>query len=167
MSQFVPSAVFDALPLTRFEVRGPQRVPDHRSYDTASPFLRGVQEGLFPRFDDTMGRSDSRPSISPRFVVFARRYHPLRRICSQRSRRTIVGIGELSDPGSRAGIRGGNGRASQVPGEPLWSLSVLSDPGRTDHALWVQVKRDQRGPRSCPQRRLPASDIFGAQSHGL
>ena len=41
------------------EVLCPRRVPDPQTYDAASPFLHRVQEGLFPRFIDTMGRSDS------------------------------------------------------------------------------------------------------------
>ena len=44
-------------------------------HNAASPSLHGVQEGLFPRFHDPMGRSDSPPSLSVRFVAFADRYH--------------------------------------------------------------------------------------------
>ena len=62
---------------------------------------------------------------------------------------------------------GGDDRVSQVPGEPSRPLSVLCDPGRTGRVLRDQVQRDRRGPRSCPQRRLPTSLVFGAQSHGL
>ena len=43
-------------------------------HNAASPSLHGVQEGLFPRFHDPMGRSDSPPSLSVRFVAFAGRY---------------------------------------------------------------------------------------------
>ena len=45
-------------------------------HDAASPFLHGVQEGLFPRFNDTTRCSDSRPPLPPHFVSFAWRYHP-------------------------------------------------------------------------------------------
>ena len=48
------------------------RSPGHNA---APPSLHGVQEGPFPRFITTMGRSDPRPSLSPCFVI-ARRYHP-------------------------------------------------------------------------------------------
>ena len=57
----------------------PSHVSRRRAHNVASPFLHGVQEGLFPRFVDTMGRSDSQPPVSPRFVTFAWRYHRLRR----------------------------------------------------------------------------------------
>ena len=57
----------------------PSHVSRRRAHNVASPFLHGVQEGLFPRFTDTMGRSDSQPPVSPRFVAFAWRYHRLRR----------------------------------------------------------------------------------------
>lgn len=56
------------------EVLCPRRVPDPQTYDAASPFLHRVQEGLFPRFIDTMGRSDSPSPVSTRFSV-ASRYH--------------------------------------------------------------------------------------------
>ena len=57
----------------------PSHVARRQAHNAASPFLHGVQEGLFPRFLDTMGRSDSQPPLSPRFVAFAWRYHRLRR----------------------------------------------------------------------------------------
>ena len=37
-------------------------------HDAAPPSLPGVREGPFPRFNTIMGRCDSLPSISPRFV---------------------------------------------------------------------------------------------------
>ena len=40
------------------------------------PSLHGVSWAQFPRFGGTMRHSDSSPSIPPRFVAFARRYHP-------------------------------------------------------------------------------------------
>jgi len=51
------------------EVLSPQRRSDPKSPDTASPSLHGVQEGLFPRFDDTTRCYDSLPFLSPRFVA--------------------------------------------------------------------------------------------------
>ena len=38
--------------------------------------LHGVSWAQFPRFGGTMRHADSSPSIPPRFVAFARRYHP-------------------------------------------------------------------------------------------
>jgi len=40
-----------------------------------APFAPRGPGGPFPRFSTTMGRCDSLPSISPRFVSFAWRYH--------------------------------------------------------------------------------------------
>jgi hypothetical protein len=40
-------------------------------HNVAPPSLHGVREGPFPRFDATMGRSDSLPPVSPHFVSFA------------------------------------------------------------------------------------------------
>ena len=53
----------------------PSRAAWRRAHNAASPSLGGVQEGLFPRFVDTMRRSDSLPSFSPHFVAFVWRYH--------------------------------------------------------------------------------------------
>ena len=44
-------------------------------HDAAPPSLHGVREGPFPRFFATMRYCDPLPSISPRFVSFAWRYH--------------------------------------------------------------------------------------------
>ena len=40
------------------------------------PSLHGVSWAQFPRIGGTMRHSDSSPPIPPRFVAFARRYHP-------------------------------------------------------------------------------------------
>jgi hypothetical protein len=40
-----------------------------------APFAPRGSKGPFPRFNTTMGRCDSLPSISPHFVSFAWRYH--------------------------------------------------------------------------------------------
>src|SRR5271165_4410911 len=40
-----------------------------------TPFAPRGPGGPFPRFNTTMGRCDSLPSSSPRFVSFAGRYH--------------------------------------------------------------------------------------------
>ena len=44
-------------------------------HNAAPPSLHRVREGPFPRFDATMGYSDSLPSFSPHFVSFVWRYH--------------------------------------------------------------------------------------------
>ena len=40
------------------------------------PSLHGVSWAQFPRFGGTLRHADSSPPIPPRFVAFARRYHP-------------------------------------------------------------------------------------------
>jgi len=87
-------------------------------HDAAPPSLHGVREGPFPRFDATMRRSDSLPSVSPHFVSFAWRYHSLRPLFVPSG----PGHGAVDHPGvgSRVSSRrvDGGGRVSQVPGEP-------------------------------------------------
>ena len=115
------------------EVLSPRRLSGPKSPDAASPSLHGVQEGLFPRLDDSMRCSDSLPPVSPRFVAFAWRYHP---------RAWFAPSGRDAQPwapgswcsGSRAGNVGGGGRVSQVPGQPLCPYALLLDPGRTEDA---------------------------------
>jgi hypothetical protein len=74
-------------------------------HNAASPSLHGVQEGPFPRFHDTMGRSDFPPSLSVRFVAFADRYHRFARV----SLPSVVGVPpgarELSVPVSQPELR--------------------------------------------------------------
>src|SRR3954463_7115605 len=80
-----------------------------------------------------MGRSDPLPPVSPRFVAFAWRYHP----CA-----LFAPVGLDARPwapgswcsGSRAGIVGGDGRVSQVPGDPSCASALFSDPGGTEYA---------------------------------
>ncbi len=51
-----------------------------------APFAPRVREGPFPRFVATMGRCDSLPAISPRFVSFAWRYHRFVPVSSPQAR---------------------------------------------------------------------------------
>ena len=87
-------------------------------HNAAPPSLHGVREGPFPRFDATLERCDSLTSVSPRFVSFAGRYHR----CVPRSSPTAQDTGPWIIPElvSRVSgrLRDGDGRASQVPGEP-------------------------------------------------
>ena len=50
--------------------------PLHPCHLPVPPSLHGVSWAQFPRFGGTMRHADSSPSIPPRFVAFARRYHP-------------------------------------------------------------------------------------------
>ena len=87
-------------------------------HDPAPPSLHGVREGPFPRFDTTMRRCDSLTSVSPRFVSFAWRYH--RRVPRSSPTAQDTGPRIVLELVSRVSGRpfDGDGRASQVPGEP-------------------------------------------------
>ena len=88
------------------------------AYDAAPPSLHGVREGPFPRFLTTMRRCDSLTPISPHFVAFVWRYH--RGVpCSSPPAQDLAGDQPGVDkPVAPAGSNDGDGRASQVPGEP-------------------------------------------------
>jgi hypothetical protein len=102
-------------------------------HNAAPPSLHGVREGPFPRFDTTMRHSDSRPSISPHFVAFAWRYHPCALFApSGRDARPWAPGSWYS--GSRAGDVSGDGRGSQVSGDPSCAYALFFDPGGIGHA---------------------------------
>ena len=91
------------------------RLPVHNA---APPSLRGVREGPFPRFHATMRCCDSLTSVSPHFVAFAWRYHRCVPYSSPTAQDTEPWINpELV---SRVSSRhfDGDGRVSQVPGDP-------------------------------------------------
>ena len=52
------------------------RLSLHRCHLPGPPSLHGVAWAQFPRFGGTLRHADSSPSIPPRFVACARRYHP-------------------------------------------------------------------------------------------
>jgi hypothetical protein len=111
-----------------------------------------------------MRRSEPLPSLSPRFVAFAWRYHP---------RAWFAPVGRGARPwapgswcsGSRAGIVGGDGRASQVPGRPLCPYALLLDPGRTEDAR--PLRRLDMAPARVNNEGSRDEKDFGARSHGL
>jgi hypothetical protein len=88
-------------------------------HNAATPWLHGVREGPFPRFLATMECCDSLTSISPHFVSFAWRYHRCRPMVRPHQPRTQAvdqpGVGK---PGLPPAQFDGDGRVSQVPGEP-------------------------------------------------
>ncbi len=87
-------------------------------HNAAPPSLHGVREGPFPRFVATTEYCDSLTSLSPHFVSFAWRYHR----CVPRSYPTAQDTEPriILELVSRVSGRpfDGDGRASQVPGEP-------------------------------------------------
>ena len=142
----VPSC-YRCVSCTRSGFNAPAMFPSNGSM-TWHPLLSTGSLGVVPRFNDTMGRSDSLPPFPARFVSFTSRYHRVAR-------------GSLPWPGAsdrRPGSFGsgfpiriddGNGGASQVPWKPWWSLPVLFDPGRIRQAEWTKS--------SCLTRPPPVS----------
>jgi hypothetical protein len=136
------------------------RLPVHNA---APPSLQWVREGPFPSFDATMGCSDSLPFLSPPFVAFGWRYHP----CA------------VFAPSGRARDRGLRGVDVPVPEpemsvETAGSLRFPSDPHVPAPCSWTPV-----GPRApshygasarpplVSTTVAPASEDFGARSHGI
>jgi hypothetical protein len=107
-------------------------------HDAAPPSLHGVREGPFPRFVATMGRCDSLPSISPRFVAFAWRYHRCVPRSSPPAQDTGLWINlEIGKPEFQPAACDGDGKVSQVPVKPVRSFAMFSDPGETRQAEWT------------------------------
>ena len=82
------------------------RLSLQRCHLPVPPSLHGVSWAQFPRFGGTMRHSDSSPSIPPRFVAFARRYHP-----------STCGF---APPDARCHVHGlGRGEPVPAPRQPL------------------------------------------------
>jgi hypothetical protein len=114
-----------------------------------------------------MGCSDSRASVPSHFVSFARRLLPRASVFVSPAKPDAgLGPGVLGSGHPRAACRcrGGDGRASQVPGEPWCAYALFSDPGGTAAAGRYAASA---WPPHIQRRRLPARGNFGAQSHGL
>ena len=88
------------------------RLPVHNA---APPSLHGVREGPFPRFNATMGCSDSLPSISPRFVSFAWRYHRFVLGSSPLARTEAVDQPGVGKPGSQPAVTMETARSPKFP----------------------------------------------------
>jgi hypothetical protein len=108
-------------------------------HNAAPPSLHGVREGPFPRFHTTMGRCDSLPSFSPRFVSFAGRYHrsvPCSSPAAQDKAADQPGVGKPDLPPA---MTMETTRSPKFPGNPDDHSPCSSDPGVTRQTLWVQV----------------------------
>ena len=116
------------------EVRSPPCGTCSRLRDAALPSLHGVQEDVFPRFSGTMECSDSLPPISPGFVAFTEAIPPCASWFAPSDRDARSRASGSWSSGSRAGNDGGNGRVSQVPGQPCCPYALLLDPGRIEDA---------------------------------
>ncbi len=103
-----------------------------------TPFAPRGPDGPFPRFTTTMGRCDSLPPISPRFVSFAWRYHRCVRCSSPsapdaRPRIILELVGGISDRLARW-------RRQGLPSSrrnPCDHSPYSSDPGVTRQAEWT------------------------------
>ena len=100
-----------------------------------TPFAPRGPGGPFPRFNTTMGHCDSLPSISPRFVSFAWRYHP----CVPCSSPSAPDVGPwiILEFVYRCSIRRLIGKRQGLPSSRETRLIIRqcsSDPGVTRHA---------------------------------
>ena len=113
--------------------------------------------------------SESLPPFPPRFVSFARRYHPRTPLFAPYGRRVPAVMGletfgiTLGSP-SRSFSDGGD-RASQVPGKPLVHMPC----SRTPEGLLESGHYDSRNTAFRNLDRVGSLDYgnFGAESHGL
>jgi len=100
-----------------------------------TPFAPRGPGGPFPRFNTTMGRCDSLPSISPRFVSFAWRYQRFVPCSSPpaRDKRAVdqPGVGK---PGLQPAVTMETARSPKFPRNPLDHSPCSFDPGVTRHA---------------------------------
>ena len=113
-----------------------------------------------------MKHSYSSPPIPPRFVAFARRYHPstcgsLRRTPGATSTASGV-VSRCPRPG---GLYDGDDETSRVPGKPTRTHTTRSDPGEVAASTASETRRDDLP--SNARRRPSHSMHFGAQSRGL
>ena len=112
---------------------------------TWRPLLSTGSLGWFPRFHDTMGRSDSPPSVSTRSNSSRADTTVSPVVCSPRSWASHRGPGSCRFR-SPLRIDDGNVGVSQVPWKPWWSLSVLFDPGRIRQAEWTMSELPDTAP---------------------
>ena len=113
-----------------------------------------------------MRHSDSSPPIPPRFVAFARRYHPS--TCGSLRRTpgaTSTASGLVSRCPRPGGLEDGDDEASRVPGKPTRTHATRFDPGKVAASTASQKRRC--GLPSNARRRPSHSMHFGAQSRGL
>ena len=113
-----------------------------------------------------MRHSDASPPIPPRFVAFARRYHPS--TCGSLRRTpgaTSTASGLVSRCPRPGGLYDGDDEASRVPGKPTRTHATRSDPGEVAACTASETRRDDLP--SNARRRPSHSMHFGAQLRGL
>ena len=110
-----------------------------------------------------MRHADSSPPIPPRFVAFARRYHPstcgsLRRTPGATS--TASGLVSRCPPPAVFKME-----TTRPPGKPTRTHATRSDPGEVAASTASETRRDDLPSKA---RRRPSHSMhFGAQSRGL
>ncbi len=113
-----------------------------------TPFAPRGPDGPFPRFNTTMGRCDSLPSISPRFVSFAWRYQRCVPFVRPRQPRTQAadqpGVGK---PVSPAGRSMETARSPKFPGNPYDHSPCSPTPARPGTRVGPSVANAWHGPR--------------------
>ena len=113
-----------------------------------------------------MRHADSSPSIPPRFVACARRYHPstcgsLRRTPGAAS--TASGLVSRCPP--PGGLYDGDDEASRVPGKPTRTHATRSDPGEAAASTASEMRRDSLPSNA---RRRPSQTMhFGCFRYQL
>ena len=135
-----------------------------RSFETASPSLRGVLRSSSPASSVLWdaptpcrpSRRTSLPSLGDTTVAS---------LFAPTGRDAQPGAPGSWYSGSRAGNVGGNGRVSQVPERPSCPFALFLDPGRTEARQAIAASR--RGPRLCQQRWLPRAKISGLDRTAL
>ena len=110
-----------------------------------------------------MRHSDSSPPIPPRFVAFARRYHPstcgsLRRTPSA----TSTASGLVSRCPRPGGLEDGDDEASRVPGKPTRTHATRSDPGEVAASTASETRRDDLPSNA---RRRPSHSCISGLNH--
>jgi hypothetical protein len=137
----------------------------HPLPSTGSPRRR------FPGFGGTMGCSESPPTLSPRFVAFAWRYHDGDAVfvsgLGGRSRRWTSLQPRAGGCSAGCPIRPSSWRRRGVPGSwgtPVWTCPAL----RPRRDRWARpIQPDRCCLRQSQRRRLPRrKNSFGALSHG-
>jgi len=106
-------------------------------------------------------RYDLLPPVPPHFVAFAWRYLTRPLVLFAPRRTSAPPRPGVVDPVSRPGFHGGDGRISQVPGEPRVSVrhvpstpAGLRPPDHCGVAAWPLVSEQQRLPRKVFRRSI-------------
>ena len=108
------------------------RLSLHRCHLPVPPSSTGSRGLNSPRFGGTMRHADSSPSIPPRFVACARRYHPSTcGFAPSDARCCVPASGLVSRCPPPGGLYDGDDEASRVPGKPPARMPRAPTPARS------------------------------------